>query len=183
MLNNAGKTVAEGAVGASAGAFAPGSPDYPVSWLWIPDITKFNLLLMFLYIASQFVASWQTARRSPGQQKMIAYFMPIMVGIFMYIGRWPAGLMIYWFTSNLWTIAQQYVAERIMPVPVIAPAVPVKEPTAKPKGSAPAKPAGKSGGKTSGKKPGTSGTQRKTAGSKGQRPNSGAGRPKSSGGA
>jgi YidC/Oxa1 family membrane protein insertase len=183
MLNNAGKTVAEGAVGASAGAFAPGSPDYPVSWLWIPDITKFNLLLMFLYIASQFVASWQTARRSPGQQKMIAYFMPIMVGIFMYIGRWPAGLMIYWFTSNLWTIAQQYVAERIMPVPVIAPAVPVKEQTAKPKGSAPAKPAGKSGGKTSGKKPGTSGTQRKTAGSKGQRPNSGAGRPKSSGGA
>jgi YidC/Oxa1 family membrane protein insertase len=183
MLNNAGKTVAEGAVGASAGAFAPGSPDYPVSWLWIPDITKFNLLLMFLYIASQFVASWQTARRSPGQQKMIAYFMPIMVGIFMYIGRWPAGLMIYWFTSNLWTIAQQYVAERIMPVPVIAPAVPVKEQTAKPKGPVPTKPAAKSGGKTSGKKPGTSGTQRKTAGSKGQRPNSGAGRPKSSGGA
>ncbi len=181
MLNNAGKTVAQGAVGASAGAFAPGSPDYPVSWLWIPDITKFSLLLMFLYIASQFVASWQTARKSPGQQKMIAYFMPIMVGIFMYIGRWPAGLMIYWFTSNLWTIAQQYIAERVMPVPVIASVVPAKEQTAKPKGSAPAKPAGKSGGKTGGKKPGTSGTQRKTAGSKSQRPNSGAGGPKSSG--
>ncbi len=179
MLNNAGKTVAEGAVGASAGAFV----NPPVSWLWIPDITKFSLLLMFFYIASQFVASWQTARRSPGQQKMIAYFMPIMVGIFMYIGKWPAGLMIYWFTSNLWTIAQQYIAEKIMPFPVITPAVPVKEQTAKPKGLAPAKPAGKSGGKTSGKKPGTSGTQRKTAGSKGQRPNSGAGRPKSSGGA
>jgi YidC/Oxa1 family membrane protein insertase len=180
MLRAAGMPIPpDGSAMHSAGAFV----DPQVSWLWIPDITKFNLILMFLYIASQFVASWQTARKSAGQQKMIAYFMPIMVGIFMYIGKWPAGLMIYWFTSNLWTIAQQYVAERIMPVPVIAPAVPVKEQTAKPKGPVPTKPAAKSGGKTSGKKPGTSGTQRKTAGSKGQRPNSGAGRPKSSGGA
>jgi len=180
MLNNAGKTVAEGAVGSAAGAFAPGSPDYPVSWLWIPDITKFSIILMFLYIASQFVASWQTARKSPGQQKMIAYFMPIIVGIFMYIGKWPAGLMIYWFTSNLWTIAQQFTAEKVMPRPVPIVAVPAKEKAAKPKGTAVTPPAsaGKSGGKSSGKKPGT---QRKTTGSKGQRPNSGAGRPKSSG--
>ncbi len=35
-----------------------------VGWLWISDITKFNIILMFLYIASQFVASWQTARNS-----------------------------------------------------------------------------------------------------------------------
>ena len=104
----------------SSGAFAPGSPDYPVSWLWIPDITQFDIILMFLYIASQFVASWQMSRNSAGQQKMIAYFMPVMVGIFMFIGKWPAGLMIYWFTSNLWTIAQQYVAQRAMPFPVAA---------------------------------------------------------------
>ena len=91
-----------------------------VGWLWIPDITKFDIILMFLYIASQFVASWQMARKSAGQQKMIAYMMPIIVGIFMFIGKWPAGLFIYWFTSNLWTIAQQYVAERMMPVPVHA---------------------------------------------------------------
>jgi len=31
--------------------------------------------------------------------------------------------MIYWFTSNLWSIAQQFVAERIMPVPAAAAAV------------------------------------------------------------
>ncbi len=104
----------------SSGAFAPGSADYPVGWLWIHDITQFDIVLMFLYIASQFVASWQMARNSVGQQKMIAYFMPIMVGIFMFIGKWPAGLFIYWFTSNLWTIAQQFTAEKLMPVPVAA---------------------------------------------------------------
>ncbi len=49
---------------------------------------------------------------------MIAYFMPVIVGIFMFIGKWPAGLFIYWFTSNLWTIAQQFVAEKVMPVHV-----------------------------------------------------------------
>jgi YidC/Oxa1 family membrane protein insertase len=134
MLNNAGKTVAEGAVGAAAGAFAPPNPT--VNWLWIPDITKFNIALMFLYIASQFFASWQMARKGAGQQKIIAYFMPIVVGIFMFIGKWPAGLMIYWFTSNLWTIAQQYAAERIMPAPAVASA---KEGPAKPKGTAASK--------------------------------------------
>ena len=204
MLNNAGKTVAEGAVGSAAGAFAPPNP--AVSWLWIPDITKFNIALMFLYIASQFVASWQMSRKSAGQQKLIAYFMPIIVGIFMFIGKWPAGLMIYWFTSNLWTIAQQYVAERVMPAPVVAAAVPAKQQTAKPKGTAPpktgkagtpksggarpgtaksggtragaAKPGAKSGGRSSGKRPGTQG---KTSGSKSQRPDSGASGPKSPG--
>jgi YidC/Oxa1 family membrane protein insertase len=137
MLNNAGKTVAEGAVGAAAGAFAPPNP--PVSWLWIPDITEFNIILMFLYIASQFFASWQMARKGAGQQKIIAYFMPIIVGIFMFIGKWPAGLMIYWFTSNLWTIAQQYAAERLMPAPVVAAGASAKEGPAKPKGSAASK--------------------------------------------
>ena len=156
MLRNAGTTVADGATGAAAGVFAPGSPDYPVSWLWIPDITQFNIALMFLYIASQFVASWQMARKGAGQQKIIAYFMPVIVGIFMFIGRWPAGLMIYWFTSNLWTIAQQYVAERVMPAPVVATAVTTKEQSAKPKGTTPAKSGTKrsSAGKSGAAKPG-----------------------------
>jgi YidC/Oxa1 family membrane protein insertase len=185
MLRAAGMPVPEGGSPIhSAGAFAPPNPT--VGWLWIPDITQFDIILMFLYIASQFVASWQTARRSPGQQKMIAYFMPIMVGIFMYIGKWPAGLFIYWFTSNLWTIAQQLVAEKFMPMPVPVTTVPVKEKatgpkekTAGPKGTPVTQPAtaGKSGGKSSGKKPGQKG---KATGSKSQRPHSGAGRPKSS---
>ena len=143
-------------------------PNPVVGWLWIHDITKFDIVLMFLYIASQFVASWQMSRKSAGQQKMIAYIMPIIVGIFMFIGKWPAGLFIYWFTSNLWTIAQQYVAEKMMPVPVPAAASSAKDKTpAKAPPKAPAKtgrpgqaegrvhtPARKTGGKTSGQKTG-----------------------------
>jgi YidC/Oxa1 family membrane protein insertase len=106
-----------------AGAFATVWHSQPVSWLWIGDITMFDLGLMFAYIGSQFGASWQMARKSAGQQRVIAFIMPVMVGIFMFTGKWPAGLMIYWFTSNLWSIAQQFVAEKIMPVPVAAAAI------------------------------------------------------------
>jgi YidC/Oxa1 family membrane protein insertase len=178
MLRNQGTATWPG-TGAEwhVGAFASVWHSHPVGWLWIMDITKFDITLMFLYIASQFAASWQTARNSPGQQKMIAYFMPVIVGIFMYVYKWPAGLFIYWFTSNLWTIAQQYVAERVMPVHVPVPATPVKEKrtSARPAGKAPVRPAGKSGGKTSGQ---TTGKQGKATGSKGQRPDRGTSRPK-----
>ena len=180
------------------GAFAAVWHSSPVGWLWVSDITKFNIVLMFLYVASQFVASWQMSRKGAGQQKMIAYFMPVVVGIFMYIYRWPAGLFIYWFTSNLWTIAQQYVAEKIAPMPIpVAPAAsaaltptpakvkttparPAGKTPARPAGKTPARPAGKTGGKTSGQK---AGQQGKAAGGTGQRPNRGAGGPKRSGGA
>jgi YidC/Oxa1 family membrane protein insertase len=181
--------------GQPGGEFA--FPNPTVGWLWIEDITKFDIILMFLYIASQFVASWQTARKAAGQQKMIAYFMPIMVGVFMFIGKWPAGLFIYWFTSNLWTIAQQYVAEKLMPMPVPAVAssgkekAPAKAPAktsakapaktsvkaSAPGKSTPAQPVTKSGGKTSGQKTAAKG---KATGSKSQRANRGTGGSKSS---
>ncbi|MBC7293290.1 MAG: membrane protein insertase YidC [Thermoleophilia bacterium] len=43
------------------GVFA--SPNPTVGWLWIHDITKFDIILMFLYIASQFVASMPAVPR------------------------------------------------------------------------------------------------------------------------
>lgn len=124
MLRTAGRT---GLDPAEWGRWASVFVDPQVGWLWISDITRFNIILMFLYIASQFLASWQMARKTGGQQKMIAYIMPIVVGVFMYIYKWPAGLMIYWFTSNLWTIAQQYVAERLLPIHVPVGVAPDKE--------------------------------------------------------
>lgn len=155
--------------GQPGGAFA--FPNPTVSWLWIDDITKFDIVLMFLYIASQFLASWQMARKGAGQQKMIAYLMPVVVGIFMFVGKWPAGLFIYWFTSNLWTIAQQFAAEKLIPVPV--PAVAASPPKEKAASGQPVKK--KSGGKTSGKQ---TAKQGKTASSKSKRPNSRTGGPK-----
>ncbi|GAB4248146.1 MAG: YidC/Oxa1 family membrane protein insertase [Thermoleophilia bacterium] len=96
-------------------------------WLWIRDwgiesqwiaetITQFDLPLLLLYVASQFLASAMMVTRD-SSQKMMMYAMPVGIGVVMFIGRWPAGLFIYWFTSNLWTIAQQYVINRTLPHP------------------------------------------------------------------
>lgn len=153
--------------------------DPQVGWLWIKDITDFDYVLMFLYIASQFVASWQMARKTGGQQKMIAYFMPVMVGVFMFLYKWPAGLFIYWVTSNIWTIAQQYAAEKLLPVhaPVMPASAKEKAALTRAAGKAPAASSrktsaaspGKTAAKPAGKTPAasTSKTPAKPAGKSG----------------
>jgi YidC/Oxa1 family membrane protein insertase len=95
-------------------------PDAP-SWLIGADIASFDFLLLILYVASQFLSSLMTSTKDP-TQRFLVYVMPIGVGIIMFIGKWPAGLFIYWFTSNLWTIAQQFVIMKVMPAPVPAEA-------------------------------------------------------------
>ncbi len=160
--------------GQPGGSFA--FPNPTVSWLWISDITKFDVFLMFLYIASQFLASWQTARKGAAQQKAIAYMVPIVVGIFMFVGKWPAGLFIYWFTSNVWTIVQQFVAEKVMPIPVAA--VAASAGSAQKEKPVPAQAVKKSGGKSSGQQ---TARQGKAPGGKGKRPDRRAGGAKGSG--
>ena len=104
-------------------------------WLWIRDwgaaqpswiaknINEFDLILLLLYVASQFLSSLQMTSRDP-TQRMMMYAMPVVIGVIMFMGKWPAGLFIYWVTSNLWTVGQQYVITRMIPVPQPAPAPP-----------------------------------------------------------
>jgi len=73
-------------------------------------------------VATQFLSSLQTTSRDP-TQRMMMMSMPVVIGVVMYVGKWPAGLFIYWVTSNLWTIAQQYVITRVVPVSQPTPAV------------------------------------------------------------
>lgn len=99
-------------------------PDAP-AWLQIAqNITQFDLPLVLLYVASQFLSSLMMSTKDPTQRAMM-YIMPIGIGVITYIGKWPAGLLLYWFTSNVWTIAQQAVIMRLVKAP---------EPTAAPEG-------------------------------------------------
>ncbi len=66
-------------------------------------------------IGTTFYQQRQMQKASPpgaasGQQQAILKFMPILFGIFGY--TFPAGLTLYWTTSNLWQIGQQYVLLR-----------------------------------------------------------------------
>jgi YidC/Oxa1 family membrane protein insertase len=85
---------------------------------WIQDLSRpdpFYVTPVLMGI-TQF---WQTkmtpqAGADPAQQKMMQ-FMPI---IFMFFFLWaPAGVVLYWFVSNLWAIGQQYATNYIIGPP------------------------------------------------------------------
>ena len=48
-------------------------------------------------------------------QKMLLYVMPI--GLFVSGFLFPIGVLLYWFTNNLWTLGQQFFILRKMPPP------------------------------------------------------------------
>jgi YidC/Oxa1 family membrane protein insertase len=50
-------------------------------------------------------------------QKYMAYIMPFFALSGLY---WPFGLVLYWVTTNLWTLGQQYVLFTKFPAPAIA---------------------------------------------------------------
>ena len=66
--------------------------------------------MLALMIGSTFYSSRQMQKASPPgavsqQQKSLTTIMPLMFGVFGF--QFPAGLVLYWTTSNLWQIGQQ----------------------------------------------------------------------------
>jgi len=82
------------------------------SWLWVHDLSQPETLpikiLPLAMIASQFVMQKMTPQAGgvdPNQQKMMM-FMPLIFGIMFY--NFPSGLVLYYLTSNLVSMGQQY---------------------------------------------------------------------------
>ena len=73
-------------------------------------------MLIALYIASQIVSTLMaTASADPNQRRMMLV-LPLVIVAFLF--RYPAGLLVYWITTNCWTIVQQYfIRRRIGPAP------------------------------------------------------------------
>ncbi|HEY5430831.1 MAG TPA: YidC/Oxa1 family membrane protein insertase, partial [Solirubrobacteraceae bacterium] len=86
------------------------------SFLFIGDITNNAkgatlIILIVLYVGSQLGSSlmMSAATMDPTQRK-IMLFMPLVFVLFVI--RFPAGVLVYWITTNLWTVAQQYIVRR-----------------------------------------------------------------------
>jgi YidC/Oxa1 family membrane protein insertase len=97
-------------------------------FLFIPDLTNTAhglvlVVLIVLYVGTQLVSSlmMSTPTMDPTQRR-IMLLMPLFFVVF--IINFPAGLIVYWITTNSWTMGQQYVIRRrIGPItPVQAPA-------------------------------------------------------------
>jgi YidC/Oxa1 family membrane protein insertase len=84
-----------------------------------------SILMILAMTASQFITQKQImaknmseeAMASPfmRQQKMMLYILPIVFGVGGI--NFPIGVLIYWTTTNLWTMGQQFFVIRRMPTP------------------------------------------------------------------
>ena len=87
-------------------------------FLWIPELGKPDpyYVLLVLYVVTQMISTeLMVATQSDQTQKWIMRAMPIMFVIFLF--NFPAGLFVYWVTTNVWTIGQQLIIKRTMPKP------------------------------------------------------------------
>jgi YidC/Oxa1 family membrane protein insertase len=89
-------------------------------FLFLPDITSkatgvVLVVLILLYVGSQLGSTLiATATADPTQRRMML-LLPLIFVVILY--RYPAGLLVYWITTNLWTIGQQYLIRRRLPPP------------------------------------------------------------------
>jgi YidC/Oxa1 family membrane protein insertase len=88
-------------------------------------VTVLTIVMILAMTASQFITQKQImaknmseeAMASPfmRQQKMMLYILPVVFGVGGI--NFPIGVLIYWTTTNLWTMAQQFFVIRRMPTP------------------------------------------------------------------
>ena len=85
------------------------------SFLFIPDLTDTAtggvlITLIVLYVGSQLLSTLLMSTTADKTQRMIFLALPFVFVIF--IISFPAGLLVYWITTNLWTIVQQAIIRK-----------------------------------------------------------------------
>lgn len=92
------------------------SKEFPTdnAFLWINNIKDPSTVLVVLYMASQLLSSRLLTTSVDKSQQMMMYMMPLVFGVIFLFTQFPAGVLIYWVTTNLWTIGQQLIVMRIM---------------------------------------------------------------------
>jgi YidC/Oxa1 family membrane protein insertase len=99
---------------------------------FIPDLTE-NLndaptgvliTLIALYFVTMVASMAISAAQAEGAQRLILFALPVVFTPF--ILTFPVGLVLYWITTNVWTIGQQWVVKVFWPAPPIATVEEVK---------------------------------------------------------
>src|SRR5919205_3651586 len=105
------------------------------SFLFIPNLAEkvtghpaVLVVLIVLYVGTQLAASAVTAFSADPTQRRIMFALPFVFTIF--IINFQAGLIVYWITTNVWTIGQQLLVRKLYPKP--PPREPEPEGAAKP---------------------------------------------------
>jgi YidC/Oxa1 family membrane protein insertase len=105
-LNAAGEKI-------TGGGFPKSCGNIPAAhFLGIPDITAKAtgttlIILLVLYVGTQVVSTLVMAQ--PNMEPRQRYLMLALPVVFVpFVIGFPAGLLVYWITTNIWTLAQQF---------------------------------------------------------------------------
>ena len=88
------------------------------SFLFIHDLTDKAtgvtlVVLLILYVGSQLASTiMMSASQTDPNMRRVMMFMPLI--FVLVVIRFPAGVLVYWITTNTWTIGQQYIVKRRM---------------------------------------------------------------------
>jgi YidC/Oxa1 family membrane protein insertase len=90
------------------------------SFLFISDLTAKAaggelIALLILYIGTQLISGLVMAVTADKSQRTLMFVLPFIFVPFVI--TFPAGLVLYWITTNIWTIGQQYAIQKIVPPP------------------------------------------------------------------
>ncbi|MBA2474679.1 MAG: YidC/Oxa1 family membrane protein insertase [Actinobacteria bacterium] len=104
-------------------------PDFPTAelgWLHVvPNITAdanshwSGYLLLAIYAISQTTSTLLMSTTMERTQRILLLILPL--AFLFFVLNFPAGLVLYWVTTNLWTTGQGLVTRRLMPKPIEPP--------------------------------------------------------------
>jgi YidC/Oxa1 family membrane protein insertase len=95
-------------------------------WLFIESVVEKpagaeTIALMLLFAGSMALSTIVTMRSSPtagGNQQYLLIGAFTLIGVF-FVPSFPAGLSLYWITTNFWTVGQSYMAAKLIPAPAM----------------------------------------------------------------
>jgi YidC/Oxa1 family membrane protein insertase len=96
---------------------------YGAEFLFIHDLTAKAtgaelIALIVLYVGTQLASGYFMSVTADKSQRMMMFVLPLIFVPF--ILSFPAGLILYWITTNIWTIGQQFTIQKLIPAPVAA---------------------------------------------------------------
>jgi YidC/Oxa1 family membrane protein insertase len=100
--------------------FAKHPPPGDLSWLhFVPNIAQHanahwsGYVLIAVYVLSQFASTYFMSGTMQQSQRVLMMVLPF--AFIPFILRFPTGLVLYWMTTNLWTVGQGLITRRLIP--------------------------------------------------------------------
>ena len=85
------------------------NPNFNFLWMNLNERDPY-FILVILMVATMFISTKMTT--TDPKQKFITYILPVVFGAISW--QFPSGILVYWVTTNVWSIGQQYVVNRLV---------------------------------------------------------------------